>query len=52
MDSSIAIHEGTTFNKTSSLEGILDILLSKFKTENNAKNIISKNDFQVIFNLY
>ena len=36
-----AIHGGTTFYKTSSLEGILDILLSKFKTENNSKNIIS-----------
>ena len=42
MDSSMAIHEGTIFNKTPALEGILDTLQCKFKTEDVPKRIISE----------
>ena len=37
MDSSMAIHGGTIFNKTPALEEILDTLQCKFKTEDVAK---------------
>ena len=41
MDSSMAIHGGTIFNKAPAFEGILDTLQCKFKTEDVAKKIIS-----------
>ena len=42
MDSSMAIHGVTVFNKTPALEEILDTLQCKFKTENVAKKNISE----------
>ena len=42
MDSSMAIHGGTVFNKTPALEGILDTVQCKFKTEDVVKKIISE----------
>ena len=41
MDSSMAIHWGKIFNKAPALDGILDTLQCKFKTEDVAKKIIS-----------
>ena len=42
MDSSMAKYGGTIFNKTPALEGILDTLQCKFKTEDVAKKVISE----------
>ena len=47
MDSSMAIHGGTIFNKTPALEEILDTLQCKFKTEDVAKkNCFCKVNFK------
>ena len=48
MDSSMAIHWGKIFNKAPDLDGILDTLQCKFKTEDVAKKLFLEGQVQVI----